>query len=341
MLRISEQGEMAKTPRRIISGKVYELCFRARKGLPLPPTLTINAIIAGVMARVQRDYKVTICHYLWMSNHAHFILVVKDANQSMKFYMELQKKLTEAIKKLLSINRLNLWEGTPMVALVPDVDTVMERISYLYANPAAADLESSIDKFCGMSSWDAFAKSGNTVDSKNTKTVPWIRNRDMETLPHPALSRHQDKFYSEKFKTNAKKQHVLTVEPNAWMSCFGIKKSEEIQKINKTIRGQILLREHSYEEKRKEKGKSVLGSRRLVAEPILKEHVPKKKNKKIFLICHDKDLRISLIAEFQEFHSRRRERYEEWKLGDFSSNWPPGCYRPPMPPLANEVQFYN
>ena len=332
---------MANIPRRFISGKVYELCFRAKEGLPLPPTLTINAILAGIMARVQRDFKVTICHDLWMSNHPHFIMVIKDSDQTVKFYMELEKKITEAIKKLLNFHKLNLWEGTPMVALIPDADTVMERISYLYANPSEADLESSIDKYCGLSSWAEFNKVENTVEASSSKSVPWIRNRNMEKLPHAALSRHQDRFFSEKFKKNAKKQHTLTIEPNAWMKCFNITDKAEIQRINQTIKNSIRMREALSEERRKKQGKSALGSHRLAAQPILKDHTPKKKSKKIFVICHVKDLRIACIEEHLDFIALRRERFLEWKMGDFSNGWPPGCFRPPMPPLANAVQFYN
>lgn len=331
---------MAKPPKWLISGKVYELCFRAKQGLPLPPTLTINAIIAGIMARAQRDSKVTLCHYLWMSNHVHCILVIKDSNKGIKFYMELQKKLTDAIKKLLKLDRLNLWEGTPMIALIPDLETVMERITYLYANPSQADLELDIDKYCGLSSWGEFIKANNELNTQSSKTVPWIRQRDLEALPCRALSRNQDKFFSEKFKTNAKKHHDLTIEPNAWMKCFNVKEFET-QEINSKIKNSIRFREKLSIERRAKLGKSVLGSHRLVAQAILKDHTPKKKSKRIFVICHDKDLRIACITEHQDFLALRKEIYLQWKLGDFSSSWPPGCYRPSMPTLANAVEFHQ
>ena len=328
---------MSRTPKRIISGKVYELCFRVREGLPFPPTLTIKAIIDGIMARAQRDSKVVICHYIWMSNHVHIIIVAKDAEQCIKFYMEIEKKLTDSIKKLINVRRLNLWEGDPSVNLIPDLDTVAARIAYLYANPSEADLESSIDQYCGTSSWNEFSKSDGTLDYKSSKSTPWIRIRNMEALPHRVLSNHQDKFFANKFKSSAKKIHILSVEPNAWMKCFQV---TEVEEINNRIRFSVRLREKLSSERRAKIGKSVMGSHRLVSEPILKAHTPKKKSNKIFVICHDKELRIACIAEHKDALADRKEIYLQWKAGDFSRSWPPGFYRPSMPPLANAVQFF-
>lgn len=82
-----------------------------------------------------------------------------------------------------------------------------------------------------------------------------------------------------------------------------------------------------------------MGAHRLASESIMKAHKPKKKSRKIFVICVHEDLRISCIKEHEEFCQVRRERYEEWKAGDLSSPWPPGALRPPMPPLANAMEF--
>lgn len=330
---------MARTPRRIISGKVYELCFRVRHGLPFPPSKTINSIIKGVMARTQRDSKVTICHYLWMSNHAHFILIVKDAEQCMKFYMELERKLTEAIKKLLKIEILNLWEGTPMLALLPDIDTIKARITYLYANPSEANLEDNIERYPGLSTWNEFKNSESALDSEHKTNVTWIRPRAMEALPSHSLTRKQDIFFSDKFEKGSKKSHILTIKPNAWMKCFNVRVESDVHTLNNDIKVKLVEREKLSRERRTKQASRVIGAHRLVEEPILKPHKPKKKSKKIFVICHDKNLRTACIKEHQDFLSERSEIYFLWRKGDFSSGWPPGSFRPPMPQLASAVDF--
>lgn len=253
--------------------------------------------------------------------------------------MEIQRKITEAIKRLLGYEILHLWEGTPMVALIPDIDTAIDRIAYFYANPSQANLEDSIERYPGLTSWNEFELSLSNPNAKCSTSATWIRARSLEKLPSPGLSRFQDIFFFEKFINSNKKSHELIVEPNAWMKCFNINNTSEVIAINQSIVSNIIFREQKSRERRALKGEKVLGAHKLVLEPIMKPHKPKKKNKKIFVICLDKNLRLSLIKDHQKFCALRRERYEEWKIGDFSSPWPPGAFRPPMPPLSNLLEF--
>ena len=113
----------------------------------------------------------------------------------------------------------------------------------------------------------------------------------------------------------------------------------EVTAINQSIKADLRLREQRSADRRALTNKHVVGAHRLTSEPIMKAHKPKKKNRKIFVICIHKDLRLLCIKEHQKFCQVRRERYEEWKVGDFTSAWPPGAFRPPMPPLANAMDF--
>ena len=100
---------MPQAPRKFKAGVPYEICFRARRGLPLAVTRYMRLLIESVLARTQRDCKVTLCHHLWMSNHPHIVVVFKDAELAKRFYTEVQKKLTDAIKRLLGMEHLNIW----------------------------------------------------------------------------------------------------------------------------------------------------------------------------------------------------------------------------------------
>ena len=59
----------------------------------------MKLLISCILARTQRDFKVDICYHLWQGNHPHIVAILKDADQARCFYMELQKKLTDAIKR--------------------------------------------------------------------------------------------------------------------------------------------------------------------------------------------------------------------------------------------------
>ncbi len=109
---------MPRTRRYIRANRPYELDIRVKSGLPFACLRLIKLVLKSAPARAQRDNKVTICHHHWQANHLHMLLIPQDAELCVYFYQELQKKVTEAMKRLLGVRRLNLWEGDPILAEV-------------------------------------------------------------------------------------------------------------------------------------------------------------------------------------------------------------------------------
>jgi hypothetical protein len=63
----------------------------------------------------------------------------------------------------------------------------------------------------------------------------------------------------------------------------------------------------------------------------MKPHKPKKKERKIYLICSDRELRLELLEQFQQILNRCRECYRKAKEG-LRVEWPPGTFTPWFPP---------
>jgi len=273
-----------------------------------------------------------------MANHPHIIIIIKDAEAAKRFYAELKKKLTDSLKAMLGFNYLHLWEPRPNVSRLRYFEDVMAKIAYVYANPSRADLVDSIEEYPGYSSYDDFRNCPNEVEAKVSELVPWIRHSRLGRVP-AILSEKTDEFLTKKYQSEAKKKHMLIVEPNLWMKCFGISESQDVADTNKKILEDLKGRELQYKEKRLHDGKRVKGVNRLRKMAIMEEHTPKrsKNDRHIFIQCFDKLTRILLIQEFKEFAALCKQRYREWKAGDFSNPWPPGAFRPPMPPLANAI----
>ncbi|MDZ4785291.1 MAG: hypothetical protein SGJ02_04355 [bacterium] len=326
---------MPRRRRRIISNTCYEICFRARATLPFVAYLIIKLIIGAAIARTQRDNKVILCHDIWNGSHPHIIIVAKDSQQCVNFYSEIQKKITDALKRLVGLNHLQIWEGFPMVAEIADLDAAKERISYLYANPAQDNLVDSIEKFPGYSSWEDFNKCFNFLKAESKKVFPWIRLPSIPKLISPCLSSTQDSNFVRLVTRRNKEKHLLVRKPNQWMSCFGIETDADVENINKDIVRRIREREELSRLKRKVENKPLMGISKLCSQPILKFHVSKKKERKIFLLSSIRKLRVQLIKEFQEFCILCRECYLDWMSGKINVEWPPGAFRPPLPPLVN------
>jgi hypothetical protein len=63
----------------------------------------------------------------------------------------------------------------------------------------------------------------------------------------------------------------------------------------------------------------------------MKPHNPKKKQRKIYLICGDKEQRVEILQEYKRILARCKECYQKAKEG-LRVDWPPGTFMPWFPP---------
>lgn len=328
-----------RTRRYFISGRLYEATIRVREGLPFPPLRLINTIIEGILARVQRDDKITLCHYLWMGNHAHFLFVVRDAQKCSDFFAELQKQVTEAIKKLLGLRQLNLWEGSPSIAIILDLEKAIERLRYLYSNPARAHLVDSVADYPGLNSFRAFQASEPTIKWEATKLVPWVRTRHLPRLRQRRVSPSQDICVTEEILNHRHKRHTLAVTPHAWLEAFNITDCERIRRIKERTLASIEDLEQDYKSERASTNRRALGARALSDFAVLAPHTPQTRSRRIYVLSSLVDLRLQHIRLMKQMVGLCRELYEKLRQGAHVL-WPPGVFPPRCPPLANAITPY-
>jgi hypothetical protein len=323
------------------SQKLYAITCRTIKGLPFVATVYMKLLIRGIMARVQRDQKVTLCHFVWMGNHAHMLAIFHDPEQAANFYGEVQKKLTESLKALLGLNHLRLWEGRPVVARVGDLPGAIRQVAYLYANPARANLVDTISHYPGCSSWEAFQEtltSGtNNLDTKVETSEIWVPYSKIPLLPGTALKKHADIDFAALLTENGQ-PHALELYPNEWMRCFGVKSAEKVAYLNQAVLVQLAKNEQEHRNTRSDNNKGVLGERALRVQPITRQHTPKKSptRRRVFVICSDNELRIQLIKKVKALCKLARQYYHDARQG-ILRGWPPGMFRPPLRPLASAL----
>jgi hypothetical protein len=332
---------MGFTARYFESQKLYALTFRTLEGLPFVATRYMKLIIFGIIARAQRDAKVTLCHFLWMGNHAHMLAVFKDPEQAVNFYAEVQKKLTESLKALLGLPHLRLWEGRPVVAQIADLPAAIEQIAYLYANPARANLVDSISDYPGCSSWDIFQETivlePDRVDVKIERPALWIPYSKMSLLPSQVLKKHADIDFAERLSKEGL-PHTLELHPNAWMKCFGITCPKQVANINKEVIAGLSEKEQEHRDKRLAEGKGVLGERLLRVQSVNRAHIPKgrARRRRVFVICSDREERVRIITKIKALCDLARRYFLDARRG-IQRNWPPGMFRPPLRALASAL----
>ena len=340
---------MPRNQRLYRSGHFYEVVFRAKTGLPFATKKIMNAVIESSMARSQRDEKVLLCHYVWMGNHTHLGFIALDAAQAQKYTMEVQKKITESIKRLLGLSHLSLWEGRPHPVEVVDPESAVRAIAYWFANPANANLVETIEEYPGLSSWREFLEAGNDVNRCTARLVPWIKAPFLPKLKSRNPTPKEDEAYTRevtKLCREKESMHDLVLYPNAWMETFGITEPAEVALWNEKIRVAHREMEERARKERKERGGRVLGVKGLLQEPIMKAHKPKEREGRIFVRGSTFEIRKEYIDFYKAACAEYRLLYEtRWRHGDLTVEWPPGMSPPPPPIGANrlggEMSFDN
>jgi hypothetical protein len=312
---------------------MYEVVPRTKEHLPMPPTLTSNELRLGILGRAQRDSKVELCHFVDMNSHGHNLVVSKEEEDLCNFYMELNKKTTDATKALLGLRSLSLWEhrvGVPKILTLKDA---IERVVYLYCNPSKAALCETIDDYPGVNSWKAFLTAEPAVDAQVEIEAHWYPVAAIPRIPRSrALSRRQDEELCIKMKQSAKRQkHTIIVKPFKWLEVFGITKPEKIESIRQDIIRRVREAEAEYRSKRAQAGKRAFKPAELQKEAYMRHHVSVKQGKKIVVICSDSVLRAQELARYRYIVKVCRDNYAKAKAG-VRVEWPPGTFTPWFPP---------
>jgi len=329
---------MPSARRFLVAQQPYELVIRARSNLPFACLETVKTLLASALARTQRDQKVVISHFLWMGNHLHLLFLARDAEQCVQFYSELMKKVTDYMKCLVGLQRLELWEpGGAVLARILDIDVLLSRIAYIYANPARAHLVNSVAQYPGFSSWETFSSAPQT--DSHSQLVPWIRQPSIPTVGARSLSPRRDREIASELKKVNRRTHELVLKPNALYAAFGVEDKKEIAALNQQVFDDLRAREESYVMERQKAGRAPLGVERLRREPIMKPHTPKREptDRKVHFFASSKEVALQYLEEFREFCDQCREAYRKWRDGNSLAPWPAGAYRPPLRPMANAL----
>ena len=320
--------------RRVVFGQtLYEIVPRAWAGLPLPPNEVTNQLLTGILARTQRDEKVTLCNFVEMNNHTHQHCIPNDPQQHTKFYMEYQKKVTDTVRRLTRRSRLNLWEGRPSVIKVAELEDAIQRLVYIFLNPAKANLVNSIDEYPGLTTWKAFSTCTASVDAEVRLKAYWMPASRLETLPAGnRLSPACDRAMATRLRESKHAlDYELVIKPLAWLKLYGVTDPSQIESIRRRIITEVYAGEAQLAKERLEQGRGVMGAQRLRHQEYMKPHTPKKRERNIFLICSNHSLRPALIKIFQDIFAACRKCYQALKAG-LPHEWPPGTFIPWVPP---------
>ncbi len=308
---------------------MYDLCFRAVQGLPLPQRILTCLLIESIMARLMRAQDICVCSYVWMSNHPHIQLFSLDIMAMSHFHEGLKKRLTDFLKRLLGLKRLRLWDDRTTVAQVLDLESAIKCIAYAYLNPVRAKLVRSIDFYEGCNTWKEFLAAPADVNAVIEKEVVWIQATDLDRLSsaNPGLS--EERTMVQRLLERARgRKHTLRIYPFKWLEVFGVKRSEDIEEVRQRIIALVRAGEAECAEQKSY-------PRRIEGFVVTDAYLPKKKDRKVLMYGSTKEIRWRFLRRFRHFVDSCRQCYELMKQGVKLIPWPPACFIPPAPKGCN------
>jgi len=302
-----------------VHGTLIEVCARTEEGLPFTATPYWEFILHGIFARAQTLYPVSICHVMIMSNHCHLLIVVDDPNCVPGFVGHIKKESAHAVNRLLGRKKHTVWCDGYDAAVVLDAQKAIERIVYLYTNPAKANLIESIYEYPNVSTWKHFLSGGAEISCKRTPRAI------IPKLPKKPLTLKEQYQLRLQLEEQAAEENILFIEPEAWLKCF----PETVEANPDDIKAEI-IKSVLGEEKQLAKDRTgrVFGREALQLEDPRQFYQPIKRGKRMICLSSIKRRRVAFIQWFKDYCKQYPRVCPSVPLSKWLAKIPPGMFAP-------------
>ena len=312
-------------------GSVLFCTFSVEEGLLLLANPLCELIIQSCLVAARTLYPVRICHIVVEATHVHMLLVVDNPDDVPNFMRHFKTESAHMINGLLGRDKRTLWcEGydspivlTPLRALAA--------IAYMYANPAKDNLETTIDRYPGFSTWKMLRSGEYTQLWKRVRRYQFVKlARDSHNL------RGYTKI-AEAIRRDSEEELPFVLEPNAWMEAFGYSDLHTQANINEALIRRVRRLEERAEAIRQREKKCIIGRDRLMKQPFDLTYRSRRSGRRMWCLSEKRKERVKFISFFKNLMDEARDIRERWKLGEVGLRYPPGLYPPSMPKLANAL----
>ena len=316
-----------------IHNAVLSITSRTEKNLPFSACKLINEAIWGILARARSLYDISVCHFVFMPNHFHMLAVINSSEDTSSFIGYIKQETAAVINRICGVRQNTIWTDSFDCAIVLTPDKVIDRIKYIYKNPAKAHLVKSISDYPGVSSWNMFKNGINKTKHVWLKRSQFYRIENLHALSESA----QSKIIAKMTEDNPG-YHTFELKPNAWLDCFSEFNNVDRDAFNKSLIKEILVEEREIVHEH-----GILGRECLKTQPINKEFKSKKYGKKMFCMSSNIELRIKYIALFRTVSKLAYDAYQAIKQGICNVVFPPGTIMPGGRILQelSKMQFYE
>jgi REP element-mobilizing transposase RayT len=298
----------------------------------LPPNPLVKELLLKSLAQAQTHFPLVVSHFIFEATHAHMFIFLENPDDLKGFMERFKCESSHAINRLLGRKKRTIWcEGYDSPVIL-DIETAIDKIAYLYENPAKDNLVDSIDCFPGLSSWNHFLHGKTTFQTA-------LISRD-SFRPIDTHNMRESDYRAEVRRLLKKKKRVnFALDPNAWMTAFGVKDEREKCQINTRIMHMVKERELAHAERRRVTNQRTVGPHRLCATPIGTPYTPERTGKKMLCLASAREIRSGFIEFVKDLVGKGKAVLEFWRRGERHVPYPVGLYPPALPKHANFFAF--
>jgi putative transposase len=314
---------MPRNIRKFEKDRVYLITNRTAEGLPFVATILINLFVYGIIARaISLHPQVKVCHFIFMANHYHLLVVLKGDPDTLKSFMEyFDGETAKFINRFRGRTGHNVWVKPYDAEAILTFEAALNKIIYIYLNPVTAGLVSTIKDYPGVSSWRFFFK-------KISRSYRFLGSAGLKKLSYGGITKKISCEILREKNANTRflEKNILSIDPYGWAQCF----PEGKEKTEEEIRKMILTGIEDGEKKimRQRNGRAVLGAYNLSRQCFHKWYKSKTYQKRSICISTCPLLRELFIEEYREFVKLCREAWCLFKKTRGPVQWPPGAFPP-------------
>lgn len=308
-----------RKPRVFISKQVYDICFRTEDGLPLIAAPFMEVILKGIFAAAMSIYSTRVVSAVVMGNHLHLEIIVVDPAEVPDFIGYIKRESSHAINNLLGRKRHTVWESGYSATLILDSDKMIERLAYLYLNPARANLVDSIDEYPGFTTWRKGQLEPFTLRAKR------IPRESIPMIPEEGLDETAATKLAEELLEGANEEYSVEIDPLGWMECFPETANMDRAEMSRRIQ-EVVYREEA--RIRASRTHPVIGADALRAQNIRKEHSPKKFGTQVLCMGSCIERVRAALSWFKEIFAERLKLKELYSWPELMRRLPAGFFAP-------------
>lgn len=306
---------------------IHFVTLSVEEDFMFPPNPLINELIRKCLAQAQELHPIKVSALVVESTHIHMLVQVICPTDAADFFERFKTESAHAVNRLLGRKKRTVWCAGYDSPLIDDVDTIVDKIAYIYENPSKDALVESVDQYPGLCTWREFKRLTPRTRTTHKYETRYIARDKFTPLPEGPL-KEKDYERMRRKLIHKREKNYFEVDFTSWMKRFGITDPHEQHEVNQEIIAKVREREAEHQKERESEKRSVIGRKRLVETEIGAAYRPNRNGRRMLVHALDKKFRKKQILWIRKLIAAGREVYERWKLGDLSIPYPMGLFPP-------------